>query len=88
MRASLYSAPTLCGAMSRMRWTPQVLKRLNEHWLVVAVPWDMPDGSHELDGSILIIDGRDYRLIGGEVDDRPLVKGERIQIRLEPVKYA
>ena len=48
----------------------------------------MPEGSHDLVGTILIIDGRDYRLIGGEVDDRPLAKGERIQIRVEPVKYA
>jgi len=74
--------------MARRRWTPQILKRLNEHWLVVEVPWDMPDGSHDLDGSIVIIDGRDYRLIGGEVDDRPLAKGERIKVRVEPVKYA
>ena len=74
--------------MSRKRWTPQVLKRLNEHWLVVEVRWDMPDGSHDLEDPILMIDGRDHRLIGVEVDDRPLVKGDRIQIRVEPVKYA
>ncbi|WP_336492496.1 hypothetical protein [Methylobacterium nigriterrae] len=67
---------------------PQILKRLNEHWLVVTVPWDMPEGSHELNDSILIIDGRDHRVIGDEVDDRPLAKGELIQIRVEPVTYA
>jgi hypothetical protein len=74
--------------MARKRWTPEILKRLNGHWLVVAVPWDMPEGSYELDDSIPIIDGRDHRVIGGEVDDRPLARGERIQIRVEPVKYA
>jgi hypothetical protein len=88
VRSSLYCALNRRCTMPRKRWTPQVLKRLNEQWLVVVAPWDMPEGSHDLDGTILIIDGRDYRLIGGEVDDRPLAKGERIQIRVEPVKYA
>ena len=49
---------------------------------------DIPEDSHELDESTLIIDGRDYRLGGGEVDDRLVAKGERIQVRVEPVKYA
>jgi len=44
--------------MARRRWTPQILKRLNEHWLVVEGPGDMPDGSHDLEGPILILDGR------------------------------
>jgi len=73
--------------MLRKRWTPEILKRLNKQWLVVAAPWDMPERSHELDASTPIIDGRDYKVVGGEVDDRPIAKGDRLQIRVEPVKY-
>ncbi|GEP08112.1 hypothetical protein [Methylobacterium oxalidis] len=74
--------------MSGKHWAPHILKRLNEQWLVVEAPWDMPAGSHELDRSTPVIEGQAYKVIGGEVDARPLAKGERIQIRVERVDNA
>ncbi|WP_132254414.1 hypothetical protein [Methylobacterium segetis] len=74
--------------MSEKRWTPQILKRLNEQWLVVEAPWDMPAGSHELNEVTLVIEGEAYKVVGGEVDSLPLAKGERIQIRVERVDIA
>ncbi|GJE42080.1 hypothetical protein [Methylobacterium soli] len=72
--------------MFRKRWTPEILKRLNEQWLIVAAPWDMPEGSHELDAWTLVIDGHDHSVVGGGADDRPIAKGDRLQIRIEPAK--